>query len=330
MRWSIVMKPFFNVSADAFQKMAGERYGYQADMDQTWRSFQPVAQTLVDAFYFTLDDSRFGPLVARLEAVDSDLRGIAYEGAGMGLMLLDSLFPWKHRLQRFIAGPGAAYSSLVAIGAGLVLPRVPKHPLKFINQFDPLLRWFVIDGYGFYEGFFNAQRTIERQYISDRLSGYAARAFDQGLGRSLWFATGANVERISAAIATFPAIRQPDLWSGIGLACAYAAGVVDRAAIESLQEIAGDNSAHMAVGVAIAATFRQHAGASASHTELACRVIWNRPLADVNQLAMAAQAELPADTIHLPAYEVWRQRIMTAFRTTPVTVMADHYREVMA
>jgi hypothetical protein len=307
-----LLKPFFRISATTFKTMAAERYGYEPDMDKTWLSFEPVARTLVEGFHMTLDDSRFEVLVPRLEAVEPEMRGIAYEGAGMGLMLLDSLFPWKKRLQDFLDGPGAAYSCLVCIGAGLVLPRIPRRPERFLAQLDPLLRWFVMDGYGFYEGFFSWRSSVEQQVIPARISGYARRAFDQGLGRSLWFATGANVERIVATISAFPAARQADLWSGIGLACAYAAGVVDRATIKALQTAAGAYKAQMAVGAAIAAKFRQQAGTTALHTNLACDVLCGRSSEMVAHITDVARKDLPVDGIE-PAYEIWRQRLGAQF-----------------
>lgn len=106
MTFGKMLKPFFRLSADAFPKMAAERYGRHEDMDQTWQQFEPVARNLVGGFQTTLDDCRFEVLVPRLNSVENEFRGIAYEGAGMGLMLLDSLGPWKKRLKPFIAGPG--------------------------------------------------------------------------------------------------------------------------------------------------------------------------------------------------------------------------------
>jgi hypothetical protein len=303
-----LLKPFFRLSPEAFQTMAAQRYGPQQDMDKTWLGFEPVARTLVDSFKLTLDDSRFEVLVPQLDAVEIELRGIAYEGAGMGLMLLDSLGPWKHRLRDFVEGPGAHYICLLYIGAGLVLPRVPKRPESFLVQLDSLYRWMAIDGYGFYEGFFSGRSTIEEKVIPARLSGYARRAFDHGLGRSLWFSTGANVARIEEAITAFPVGRQADLWGGIGLACAYAAGVVDREAIQALKKVAGPHETQIAVGAAIAAKFRQQANSSAPHTELACDVLWGLSGAETSDIADRARDGLPPDGVE-PAYEVWRQRI---------------------
>ena len=208
----------------------------------------------------------FEVLVPRLEAVDVELRGIAYEGTGMGLMLLDSLMPWKNRLQAFLNGPGASYSCLVYIGAGLVLPRVPRRPEHFLAQQDPLLRWFVMDGYGFYEGFFSWRRIVEQKVIPVRLTGYARRAFDHGLGRSLCFQRVLTRIVLSRRLVPFPkldrAICGPDR-----SACAYAAGVVDAEAIKVLQQASGSHRPQMAVGAAMAAKFHQQACTSAPHTE---------------------------------------------------------------
>lgn len=310
---STILRPVLKLSADAFPAMAAERFGAQEDMDRTWLDFEPVARTLVDSFYLTTDNGRYDVLVPRLNAIDAELRGIAYEGAGMGLMLLDSLFPWKKRLRAFLDGPGAPYRCLVYIGAGLVLPRMPRDPERLMARQDPLLRWFVMDGYGFYEGFFSWRQTVGEHAIPVRLHGYSRRAFDQGLGRSFWFSTGANVDRIIATLGGFPADRQPDLWSGIGLACAYAAGVMDKEAIKRLNEAAGSHRAHLAAGAAMASMFREESGDPAPHTDLACDVVWcGRDGHEVARIVDRARQDLPADGAE-PAYEVWRQRIRQAW-----------------
>lgn len=307
-----ILKPFFRLSADEFPKLAAKRYGQNEDMDQTWLEFEPVARNLVGGFKLTLDDSRFEVLVPRLNAIDVEFRGIAYEGAGMGLMLLDSLGPWKKRLLAFIDGPGKAYDWLLYIGAGLVLPRVPKRPEKFLARLDPFLRWLVMDGYGFYEGFFSGQRSIDQHEIPARITGYGRRAFDHGLGRAIWFSSGANVDRIVATINAFPETRRGDLWSGIGLACAYAAGVVDREAIRTLHEAAGPHGSQMVAGAAVAAKFRMQTGGAAEHTHLACEVLCGMRADEVARIANRACENLPEDGIE-PAYEVWRQRLATSF-----------------
>ncbi|HET8846194.1 MAG TPA: DUF1702 family protein, partial [Ktedonobacteraceae bacterium] len=309
-----LLKPFFRLSADEFPKLAAERYGQNDDMDQTWLLFEPVARNLVGGFKTALDNDRFDILVPRLDSVDEEFRGVAYEGAGMGLTILDSLGPWKRRLLSFIAGPGSRYDWLLYIGAGLVLPRLPTSPERFLAKLDPFLRWFVMDGYGFYEGFFSGKRSVDEHIIPSRVLGYGRRAFDHGLGRSIWFFTGANVDRIVFTISSFPRNRQADLWGGIGLACAYAACVVDRDAIRILRKTAGPYGPNMAAGAAVAATFRMQTGGVAEQTDLACEVLCGHSSAEVAQICNELRKNLPQDGAE-PAYEIWRQRLAQQFAT---------------
>ena len=278
---------------------------------EAWLRFQPVAHALVQGYHATLEDSRFEVLVPRLEAVEAELRGFAYEGAGMGLAALDILAPWKNRIQSFVEGPGAPHIYPIYVGVGLALARLRRQPERFITRLDPLLRWVVVDGYGFHEAFFAWQRSVERQVTPTRFSRYACRLFDQGLGRGIWFASGALVDRVVMTIATFPSTRQADLWSGVGLACAYAGGV-NRVEIESLLIAAGTYRLQLARGAAVAAKGRQQAGNPASHTDLACQVFCGVSSEQAAHIIDETREGLPANGVE-PAYEIWRQRAQAQF-----------------
>ncbi len=278
---------------------------------EAWERFQPVAHALVEGYHATLEDSRFEALVPRLDAVEPELRGFAYEGAGMGLAALDCIAPWKKRLQAFVDGPGAAHIYPVYVGVGLALARLGRQPERYLAQLDPLLGWVIVDGYGFHEGFFSMRRYIQERAIPTRLSGYARRIFDQGLGRAIWFSSGAVVERVAATIAPFQTERHADLWSGVGLACAYAGGI-DREALETLLTLASPYRSQLARGAAIAARGRKLAGNQAPHTELACEVFCGLSSHEAARIADITGENLPtADEV--PAYEIWRQRLAAQF-----------------
>src|SRR5207302_3755201 len=105
----------------------------------------------------------------------------------------------------------------------------------------------------------------------------------------------------------FPTSRHADLWSGIGLACAYAGGV-ERSALGGLREAAGEYMVHLGQGVAFAAKARQRAGNPATHTALACEVICRTSAdeaADITDIALGNLAASIAGGI--PAYEEWRR-----------------------
>lgn len=270
---------------------------------------QSVANTISASFKMTLDDSRFEVLVPQLEAFSSELRPFAYEGAGMGLMLLDCSLPWKNRLKAFINGPGAPYICHIHVGAGLALAKLHRQPERYFTHLDPLLCWLAVDGYGLYKATFSRQSIIEEQMIPAHLSDYGRCVFDQGIGRSLWFTNDGNAERIAAILTCFPQTRKADLWAGVGFACAYAGGILDRTTLESLQIAAGPYGPQLALAGVLAANRCQRVGNQAPHTDLACEVFCNLSSDRAAQIASLALQGVPIDKSGEPAYKIWRQRI---------------------
>lgn len=273
---------------------------------------EDFAATFVRGYHAGLLETEPGELGHRLEAVALDVRGFAYEGAGMALALLDMLTPWNRgRVRAFLDGPGRTHVYMVHVGVGWAMARLRRRPDRWLPRFDPLFGRLIMDGYGFHQGFFDWRRWVERRTEPEHLASYDRRMFDQGLGRCLWFVDGAEVERIEGTIAGFPAPRRPDMWSGVGLACAYAGGV-DRGRIEYLRDAAGSHVSQLAQGVAFAAKARQLAGNMAPHTELACEVILGAPAEAAARVTDAALEDLPPDGVE-PAYEVWRRRIQSRY-----------------
>jgi hypothetical protein len=243
--------------------------------------------------------------------MEPELHGFAYEGAGMGIAALDCIAPWKKRLNAFVDGPAAPHIYPTYVGVGLALARLHKQPERFLSQLDPLLGWVIVDGYGFHEGFFARRRYIDQRAVPTHLSPYARRIFDQGLGRCIWFSSGAVVDLVAATIAPFAKSRHADLWSGVGLACAYAGGA-DREALEALLKVAHPYKSQLARGAAVAAKGRQQAGNTAPHTELACELFCGLTSSQAAQVTDVARENLPVNGGE-PVYEVWRQRIQARF-----------------
>lgn len=230
----------------------------------------------------------------------------------MALALLDQLTPWKrNRLRQFLSGPAAEHAYMVHVGAGWALARLRRPLKRAMNRMDPLLRWLTVDGYGFHEGYFHPERTITRQEVPARITGYARRVFDQGLGRSLWFVCGADVEQVCKTIGAFRRHRRVDLFSGIGLASAYAGGV-DIDHLTRLKALGESYRAQLAQGAAFAAKARLRASIMTSHTQAACEVLCGVSAETAAAITDEALQNLPADGPE-PAYEIWRRRIEAKF-----------------
>ena len=249
-------------------------------------------------------------LGARLADVEASERGFAFEGAAMGLALLDLLVPVRaRRLGPFLAGPARPHVYMAHVGAGWALARLRRRPWGRL-PLDPLLRWLALDGYGFHETFFDPGRTVRAGRRPRRLRGYELRAFDQGVGRALWFVDGADPERIAATVATFAAERRPELWSGVGLAATYA-GAVSDGGLRRLAELSRPFAAHAAQGAAFAAKARLRAGNLVAHTERACAALCGVGAADAAAVTDRTLESVATDGT-AEDYEGWRRAIREA------------------
>jgi enediyne biosynthesis protein E3 len=288
-----------------------------------------VGETFLRGYHAALIDKGPLALAADLESVDPEFRGFAYEGASMALSILDQLAPWKRgRLQSLMAGPGLPHIYMVHVGVGWAIARLQFRIERRLAQLDPLLRWLALDGFGFHEGYFHWQHYQDGKSLPRKLRGYQLRAFDQGLGRSLWFIGGADPEQINRLVREFPGSRRGDLWSGVGLACTYA-GAAGLPAMSSLREGSGNYYQHLAQGAVFAAKTRERAGNVTQHTDLACRTLCGLSVQDAASIADAtlprASEAFPPDC---PAYEIWRRRIRTHFASPEADREAAATRDI--
>ncbi len=273
-----------------------------------------VGETFLDGYNAALRHHAPTALAARLNLADPELRGFAFEGAAMGLALLDAVTPWRaNRVIRFLNGAGDAHAYMVHVGVGWVWARFPFGFRRFLRRLDPLLSWLAFDGWGFHDGFFHWPEYIGGQPPPRRLAGYERRVFDQGLGRSWWFVNGGNPELIARTITGLPAERRADMWSGVGLAAAYA-GIANESVLRSLRAFAGPCRPLLAQGAAFAAKARQRAGNLTDYTNLTTGVLCDMPAVEAARLCDATLENLPANA-GPPPFEIWRQRIQNHFQS---------------
>lgn len=308
MRW--LRKVLFGISEEEVEFAVR---GFRRTDPAVVHHLETVGASFVRGYTAGLEESRQEDLVERLEAVPAVFRGFAYEGAAMALTLRDATVLRGRRLHRFLAGPGDAHTYLVHVGAGWALARLPGSPGRALARLHPIQRWLALDGWGFHDGFFHPREMAREHRVPRRIRGYGRRAFDQGLGRSLWFVEGADVEAIGATIDAFPEDRREDLWSGTALAATYAGGV-DRAALERLAELADSHRPAVAQGAIFAAEARRRAANSTPATEMACEILAGLSITEASRWSEEAGVELPPDRPGVPAFEVWRQRLQQRWR----------------
>jgi hypothetical protein len=304
-----------NILGISLQEVTFQRRGFIDAEPEAQVRLEQIGRVFLHGYHASLNDEGLETLAFNLETIDREWRGFAYEGAAMGLTLLDQLSFWnRERLRTFLNGIGSRHSYMIHVGVGWAIARVPWQRRNFgraVSQLDPLLRWLAADGNGFSDFYFRFPHFLRKPERLNRLQGYTRHAYAQGVGRSLWFVAGASADQIYRWISLLPRSLHGDLWSGAGLACAMAGGA-DRAAIEHLKLLSGEHQAALAQGAAFAAKTRQQADNPTHHTEMACQILCGLDADSAAQLTDATRRCLPEDG-KVPAYEIWRRRIQSQF-----------------
>lgn len=299
----------------SFQEVTFERRGFIDGEREARVRLEQVGRVFLQGYHAALNDEGVEALAFNLDSIDREFSGFAYEGAAMGLTLLDQLsFTNRKRLLTFLNGIGSKHTYMIHVGVGWAIARVPWLRRNFeqaSGHLDPLLRWLAADGNGFSDFYFGFPDFLRKPERLNRLQGYTRHAYAQGVGRSLWFVAGANANRISRWISVLPRSLHGDFWSGVGLACAMAGGA-DQFAIERLKSLSGDYQAAVAQGAAFAAKTRQQANNLTHHTEMACQILCGLDADSAAQLTDAMRRCLP-EAGEVPAYEIWRRRIQSQF-----------------
>ena len=154
---------------------------------------------------------------ARLVDVPHAYRGFAYEGAAMAFAVRDGLPVGGDRhVEEFLAGPGRR-PHLHGVRRGrLGHGTSAAVPLGSLHAPDPLLRWLVLDGYGFHQAYFKTRQYVRPvlqsrtfPWPADGPSWYADRVIDQGVGRAMWFVGGTDPRRVVAASIGSPSAGEP-------------------------------------------------------------------------------------------------------------------------
>ncbi|SRR5579883_1934899 len=289
----------------------------------TRQQLRESSSAFINGYNIALEAGLSEKLIPKLKAFDRHLIGFAYTGAAMGLAMLDHILPgYQHRFQQFV-DENSEYTSSAHIGAGLVLAVLKRDVEKSLSQMIPMQRWWAIEGFGFHSGIFNWKSSVYKQIVPRQLTGYASRAFDQGLGRSLWSLYGADIKRIAEQVQSFPQSRCGDLWSGIAFASTYTCGVNEET-LQNLKEAAGDDTSYLALGAALAANPLYLANCIVDHTNLACSVLCGMSAEEVAKLTLKIIQGLTVDEqeavfVDQPIYETYREGIRTQFIKKIVT-----------
>jgi hypothetical protein len=221
-----------------------------------------VAKVVVTGYNTALEFGYSKELFMNIKTVKTELNGFYNEGVGMGLYTLDlfSIFN-QNRFWNFIKNEGKNHEYMSYIGAGIACGVFKRPFKKFLEKASPTSGLLILNGIGFYYGYFKPKKTLKNLYVPKSVIGdsFYLECYDNGIGRALWFVNGGNPDKIKKTITEFPLSRHAAIWSGVGLAATYAGGVSQEVILQ-LKKLAGEHYIRLAEGSILATHTRDLAG----------------------------------------------------------------------
>jgi len=216
-----------------------------------------------------------------LNSFDSEFRSIAYEAAAMNLALRDlksdgKLSFWLYLLKEI----GAQHAIQIHVGLGWALAQEQLNPELFLNELEPMLRYRVLDGYGYYEGIFRRRKSIVNQQVIQTEDENILSAYHQGLGRSIWYSAKGDINIAKSWIDTFPVNRLNDLWRGLGIAITYVGGCSEDY-LKAIFVKASSLQIDLATGAAMTLMSRSLANSITSDSELTCKIFCTKSTGEI-------------------------------------------------
>jgi hypothetical protein len=246
-----------------------------------------------------------------LENIDPEFRAVAYEGMAMGFAVKDLASGTLQRWREFVRSVDSLYLPHIHVGLGWAAAKQKLSSLMFLDTLEPLMFSRVLDGLGYYEGTFRQMQAVTNKLYPGCIQPKDFDAFDQGLGRSLWYSYKGDVEKIKDIVLGFDEARRPHLWRGIGIASVFV-GKCDETSLETLLEAAFKNRYQLGIGAAIVAKARISTGTLTEDVERACRIWCNVSAAKAADIVTVAES---SNRMNNNSYCLWISGMETELST---------------
>src|SRR4051794_18175908 len=113
--------------APSLAEVTFARRGFPARPTAATRRLELIPQSVVCGFEWGVDARDQWELERRLDLVEPELRGFAYEGATMAFTVLDAMGRGRRqRARSLLRGPGAPHLFLAYIGIGFAMAHLPR------------------------------------------------------------------------------------------------------------------------------------------------------------------------------------------------------------
>lgn len=270
---------------------------------------------VIEAFHagknLSLENHDSDSLIKMLNKVDSNFPSVVFEGAASGLA--NTVFREKKDFQvwlDFANKLDKAHQAQAYVGLGWALAENAILPSSILEKIQPFRYGRVLDGYGYYHGLLRRRIFVKGAKQPENISEIELQAFDQGIGRSIWYTSKGDLNLLKKMLSDFNESRTPNLWRGIGVAALYVGGI-NETSTRSLLELANENKTSFLAGAALAAMGKSLNQSIPAADKIAFETL-GKSAKEFANIALEAEEELESSDSER-AYFEWLEEIESNF-----------------
>lgn len=250
--------------------------------------------------------------VDSLKSLKLSDRIVAYEGSFGTAVCLDASHPTEQsRVAQMVE---LAPDHLAGLGLGVGHALASLNITADISQAvsEHYLGWMAMDSYGMNQGYFHWYDSVQNMQVPKNLPPLAMAAFEQGLGRAIWFISNGDPKVIQPLLERFPVTRQPNLWRGVGLMTSFW-GAEDEQGMKKLLKLSKQFRPFFQQGAAQGVSFRVDLDDVNDYTEAASRLICSASIDEIGELCELLMVQNTGDTFDSRAYHSWQNALVDFF-----------------
>lgn len=266
---------------------------------------------LWDAFHAVGDDN-MDAIVASLDGMKVTERVVVCEGSFYGAIFQDISRPLEVSRTAQLAEMAPQHIGGLGLGLGHAFSNMKLAPDITPELSESYVGWLAMDAYGMHEGYFRWFDSIQKMREPVELPAIAREAFDQGLGRAIYFISGGHAQTIVDLVNRFPLARRFSLWRGIGLMTGFW-GIDDEAQIKRLLKLSGVGRPHFQQGITWAVSMRYDMNEVEDFTKAAAETGCGASVLEIASLAQELMQKVPGHPAESRTLFNWQNQLVDFF-----------------
>jgi len=306
------MKEIFSLLSSKTSSLVGKKPAKLQDPGSGSRVAQARLAFFVEAFNSISADTDLKAYTKDLESLRLPDRVVAYEGAYSAAICLDISNPREISRASELTELAPSHVAGLGLGAGHALSNLGVSAEVTDSFADHFLGVMAMDAYGMHEGYFHWYERVQSMRAPVNLPPLAMAAFDQGLGRGIWFICNGDAKAVRQILERFPLERRSDLWRGVGLMVGFW-GADDEATLKGFLKCPREFMPYMQSGAAQGVSMRTDMDDVLDYTKASAEVICGANAEELAEMATSSMMKHTSDVFDTRAYFGWQNEMVKFF-----------------